>query len=43
MEWKGERYYNHGTSNPGHAQVHAGDNSQLNESSIVMAEAYKKK
>ena len=27
---------------PGHAQVHVGDNSRLNESSTVMAEAYKK-
>ena len=26
----------------GHSQVHAGDNSQLNESSCVVAEAYKK-
>ena len=27
---------------PGHAQVHAGDNSRMNESRFVMAEAYKK-
>ena len=29
-------------TSPGRAQVHAGDNNQLNESSSVMAEAYKK-
>ena len=30
------------TNDPGCAQVHAGDNSRLNESSSVMVEAYKK-
>ena len=28
---------------PSHAQVHVGDNGQMNELSIVMMEAYKKK